>query len=65
MLAILLSATTTILAFGLLALSNTPALHSFGVIVLVGISVAFLLSPMASLNSNNSFKNITPKRMQA
>ncbi len=52
MLAVLLSAITTILAFGLLALSNTPALHSFGVIVLSGISVAFLLSPMASLNIN-------------
>ena len=65
MLAILLSAITTILAFGLLALSNTPALHSFGIIVLVGISVAFLLSPMAGLNSNKSFKNNTPKRMQA
>lgn len=52
MLAVLLSAITTILAFGLLALSNTPALHSFGVIVLCGISVAFILSPMASLNIN-------------
>ncbi len=50
MLAVLLSAITTILAFGLLALSKTPALHSFGVIVLSGISVAFLLSPMAGLN---------------
>jgi len=65
MLAILLSATTTILAFGLLALSNTPALHSFGIIVLVGISVAFLLSPMAGLNSNKSFKNNISQRMQA
>jgi len=52
MLAVLLSAITTILAFGLLALSNTPALHSFGVIVLCGITVAFILSPMASLNFN-------------
>jgi len=50
MLGVLLSAITTILAFGLLALSNTPALHSFGVIVLSGICVAFLLSPMAGMN---------------
>ena len=46
MLALSLSAITTILSFGLLSLSSTPAVHYFGVTVLVGISVSFLLSPI-------------------
>ncbi len=54
MLAILLSALTTIFSFGLLALSNTPVLHSFGLIVLTGISLAFLLSPIAGLNFSST-----------
>lgn len=47
LLAIALSSITTLLAFGLLALSVTTAIHSFGLTILIGISVAFLLSPMA------------------
>ncbi|MEY8672964.1 MMPL family transporter [Francisella philomiragia] len=47
MLALALSAITTILSFGLLALSNTPAIEYFGLTVLIGISVAFLLAPIA------------------
>jgi predicted exporter len=46
-LAIALSAITTILAFGLLAFSATAAIHAFGLTVMIGISVAFLLSPIA------------------
>ena len=46
MLALSLSAITTILSFGLLSLSTTPAVHYFGITVLVGISVSFLLSPI-------------------
>lgn len=46
MLAIMLSAITTILSFGLLALSNTPVIHSFGLMVLVGICMAFLFAPI-------------------
>ncbi|MCP4698503.1 MAG: MMPL family transporter [Gammaproteobacteria bacterium] len=46
MLAITLSAMTTLLSFGLLALSNTPVLHSFGLTVLMGIAFACLLSPV-------------------
>jgi len=45
MLAILLSALTTLLSFGLLALSATPVISAFGQTMLVGISTAFLLSP--------------------
>lgn len=47
LLAITLSAITTILSFGLLALSQTHAIHSFGITVLSGIFVAWLLSPIA------------------
>ncbi|MDD1791877.1 MMPL family transporter [Enterovibrio sp. ZSDZ42] len=42
-----LAALTTILSFGLLSLSKTEAIHSFGITVLVGISIAWLLSPLA------------------
>lgn len=46
MLAILLSATTTVLSFGLLSLSITPILRSFGLTVLIGIVLALLLAPI-------------------
>ncbi len=49
-LAIALSCTTTLLAFGLLALSDTPAIKSFGLTIAAGIALAFLLSPIASLD---------------
>jgi len=41
-----LAATTTILSFGLLALSNTTAVHSFGMTVLVGILLNFLITTL-------------------
>ncbi|GAD88480.1 hypothetical protein VHA01S_005_00830 [Vibrio halioticoli NBRC 102217] len=47
LLAITLSALTTLLSFGLLSLSQTHAIHSFGITVLCGIFVAWLLSPLA------------------
>lgn len=47
MFAITLSAITTILSFGLLALSSTFAVHSFGITVLIGIACAYLLCPVA------------------
>lgn len=47
LLAITLSAVTTILSFGLLSLSATQAIHSFGVTVLTGILTAWLLAPLA------------------
>jgi predicted exporter len=47
MFAITLSALTTMLAFGLLSLSGTYAVHSFGLTVLIGIACAYLLSPLA------------------
>ena len=51
--AIALSGTTTILSFGLLALSNNPALESFGGTVLAGITLAVLLSPIARNRENH------------
>ncbi len=45
-LAIGLSAITTLLSFGLLSLSATPAIHAFGLTMLTGILTVFLLSPI-------------------
>lgn len=44
MLAIMLSALTTIMAFGLLSFSSLGALHAFGLTVLIGIPSVFLLA---------------------
>ncbi len=44
-LAINVGAASTLLAFGLLSLSATPALHSFGLSLLFGIALVWLLSP--------------------
>ncbi|MFM2587761.1 MMPL family transporter [Vibrio sp. TBV020] len=52
LLAITLSAMTTLLSFGLLSLSQTHAIHSFGITVLCGIFVAWLLSPLAIKERN-------------
>ena len=45
--AVALSAMTTILGFGLLVFSSTSAINNFGMTVMIGIAVAFLLSPLA------------------
>lgn len=45
--AVLLSAITTILSFGALAFSSTPALKSFGIVLSVGVLFAALLAPLA------------------
>lgn len=47
LLAISLSGLTTLLSFGLLALSETQAIHSFGITVLFGIIICWLLAPLA------------------
>ena len=44
-LAVSLSTWTSLLAFGLLALSRTPVLHHFGVTVAIGLGLVWLLSP--------------------
>lgn len=44
-LSVTLAAASTLLAFGLLALSATPALRAFGLTMLFGIGLAWLLTP--------------------
>ncbi|MGD8176202.1 MMPL family transporter [Marinimicrobium sp. ARAG 43.8] len=46
-LAIGLSTLTTMLSFGFLSLSGTVAIASFGLTVLIGIALSFLLAPIA------------------
>lgn len=53
LLAISLSSITTLLSFGLLALSETQAIHGFGITVFTGIVVAWLLAPLAMQNTEN------------
>lgn len=40
-----LSAVSALLSFGLLALSNSPPLHAFGLTMLIGMTLIWLLSP--------------------
>lgn len=46
-LAVTLSAITTLLSFGLLALSRIPALHVFGLATGIGILASYLLAPLS------------------
>lgn len=46
MAAVGLSAMTTMLSFGLLSLSQTPALHSFGLTLAIGLTLTFLLASL-------------------
>lgn len=46
-LAVSLSSYTSLLAFGLLALSKTPVLHHFGITVAIGLSLVWLLTATA------------------
>jgi predicted exporter len=47
MLAVGLAASSSLLTFGLLALSRVYAVHAFGITMLVGILLAFLFAPIA------------------
>ena len=49
-LAVSLSAYTSLLAFGLLVLSDTPVLHHFGLTVLLGLSFTWFLVPVMRRN---------------
>ncbi|MBU2711262.1 MMPL family transporter [Zooshikella harenae] len=55
--AILLSAGTTVLAFGLLSLSSTNAVQTFGFTVLIGILLAFLWAPCSLRKNTRSCLN--------
>ena len=52
--AISLSTISTLLAFGLLSLSSTPALSSFGVTLTLGIIFCYLLAPIAVYGQNKT-----------
>lgn len=55
LLAVLLSAATTLLAFGLLALSKTAAISGFGTVILIGISVVLACTLLTrTFNINQS-----------
>lgn len=46
LLAVILSALTTIFSFGLLAMSETSAIHAFGFTMFLGIGSVLILSPI-------------------
>jgi len=46
LLATTLAASLTLLSFGLLALSHTPALHALGLTVTLGVMLSWLLTPV-------------------
>lgn len=50
-LAIGLGAVSTLLSFGLLAVSTTPAIHAFGVTLGAGVTLVWLLSPLTAPKS--------------
>jgi predicted exporter len=54
MIGVWLAMMATLLSFGLLAFSDTFAIHAFGVTLLAGTIIAFLLSPLASDRAKRS-----------
>jgi predicted exporter len=56
-LSVTLAAASTLLAFGLLALSQTPALRAFGLTMLLGIALAWSLTPLFMPETNNQNDN--------
>ncbi|MCW2236399.1 MMPL family transporter [Azospirillum canadense] len=63
MVAVWLATLTTLLSFGLLAFSQVAAVHSFGLTMLVGVSLSFLLAPLAA-GAGAGRKVTTPARAQ-
>lgn len=55
-LAVGLSAVSTILSFGLLALSQTPALRAFGLTMLIGTVLVWMIVPMFGAGRNDDAK---------
>jgi predicted exporter len=58
-LAVGLSALSTLLSFGLLSLSKTPALQAFGVTMLIGIITVWLLAPCFAQDRVGEIKRVT------
>jgi len=59
-LAIMLSAISSALVFGMLAFSSTPAVRSFGLTVMFGIIAIFILAPLSSRHRQSDVKAATP-----
>lgn len=59
MLAVILSALTTIMSFGFLSFSETQAIHAFGLTVFLGVGLAFVLSLLTS-HAIGKTGNVTP-----
>lgn len=59
-LAITLSCASSLLAFGLLAFSATPALHALGLTCLVGLTTAWALVPFARADTRHLFTRHGP-----
>lgn len=51
----LISALSSIFVFAVLVLSQTPAIHNFGLTVFIGILAAYLLAPLVSLARKGSY----------
>jgi predicted exporter len=60
MLAITLAALSTILSFGMLAMSQVFAVHAFGMTMLIGIVFAFLFAPAAGDGEARIHRSATP-----
>jgi predicted exporter len=56
-LSVTLSATTTLLAFGMLAFSATPFIRSIGLTLLFAISLSWLFAMLSCLTVNTGFSN--------
>jgi len=52
-----LSAVSALLSFGLLALSSTPPLHAFGLTMLIGMALIWLISPCFANPVSPSYDN--------
>jgi predicted exporter len=55
---VMLSAATTLLSFGLLGMSEMPALQSFGATLALGIAVSVLLAPLGMPSEPNGKKKV-------
>lgn len=61
-LAVSLSMLTSLLAFGLLALSRTPVLHHFGITVLTGLMLVWLITAISSPEAKEKESSSDVKR---
>ena len=54
-----LSAVSTILSFGLLGLSKTPALQAFGLTMLIGVALVWIIVPCFGKENESDTRNDT------